>query len=103
MPGLPLIVTGTIVSAADIIGMETDSWSLLLDRVRIKEDSSNIPFLKTWLDTFKGINSRALGNYLESNIENYSNPNPLFRTYFIDDTMRISRDQDDNIFIYVRD
>ena len=43
IPGLPFFVTGTIASAAEIVERTSDSMSLYLDTVKIKEGSSNIP------------------------------------------------------------
>lgn len=102
LPGLPLTIRGTIVSTADIISKSTNEWTLFLDKVRIMEGTSNIPVLRTFLNQFEGLNSRRLGSLLESTITSYSNPKPIFRTNFVDESMRISRDQDDNVFVYTR-
>lgn len=44
--------------------------------------------------------SRTLGDFLESNIDSYTNPKPVFETTFLSDTLRISRDQDGKVFVY---
>lgn len=102
IPGLPLIVTGTIVSVADIAESDATSWTLFLDSVRIKRGTSNIPGLNLFLDDFDGLPSRSLGALLEDNVAGYSNPMPVFRSYYLDADMRISRDQDDNVFVYTK-
>lgn len=98
--GLPFDIQGSIVSTADILRTEGPAWRLLMDTVEIK--GSNIPGLRQALDSGIKLGSRELGNLLEQNIPSYSNPEPEFRVTYIDDDMRISRDQDDNWFVYVR-
>jgi len=102
IPGLPVMITGTVVSTAEIVETTDNSWTMYLDKVRIKEGSSNIPLMKDILDNGVALQSRELGSFLESNIDFYSNPKPVFRTYYLDDEVRISRDQDDHVFVYVK-
>lgn len=73
-----------------------------MDKVRIKKDTSNIPLLNGFLNSFAGLPIRSLGSLLENAFSGYSNPKPVFRTLYLDLHMRISRDQDDNIFVYNR-
>ena len=54
IPGLPIIIKGTIVSNSDIETKLNNSWILMMDKVRIKENSSNIPILNNLLDQFTG-------------------------------------------------
>jgi len=102
VPGLPLTITGTIVSNADIEEMDGSSWTLYMDKVRIKEDSSNIPILGQLLNDFNGLQSRKISDVLDQFVESYSIPKPIFRTNYVDKDMRISRDQDNNVFVYCR-
>lgn len=104
VPGLPITITGTIVSNASIESKASNSWTLLMDKVRIKENSSNIPLFGQLLNQFTGLPIKSLGDILEStnSITGYTNPNPIFYTYYVDTHMRISRDQDDNVFVYNR-
>ena len=104
VPGLFFTVTGTIESNADIVDKTGDSWTLYMDKVRIKKDTSNIPIVNNLLNDFPGLPIRTLGSFLEStsSVTNYSNPRPVFRTRYLDTHMRISRDQDDNVFVYNR-
>jgi hypothetical protein len=99
-PGLPIAITGTIVSTADIEFSDRNSWTLGLDTTRIKEGSSNVPILNNFLDNFTGLPLKAVGNALESRLPSYSNPKPVFRTVYLDEDLRISRDQDDHVFVY---
>lgn len=104
VPGLPITITGTIMSNADIVSSTGNSWTLFMDKVRIKENTSNIPGLNNLLNQFTGLPIRSLGSILENtnNVTGYTNPKPIFYTYYVDTHMRISRDQDDNVFVYNR-
>jgi len=98
--GLPFAITGSIVSTADIVSVEDNAWRLLMDTVEIK--GSNIPALRQALDAGVKLETRQLGSVLEQVVPEYANPNPAFRVTFVDDDMRISRDQDNNWFVYAR-
>jgi hypothetical protein len=102
LPGLPLTIKGTIESSADIEERSGSEITLYMDKVRIKEGTSNIPIFRTVLDQFTGLPIRTLASILERQLENYSNPRPVVRTKYIDTHMRISRDQEDNIFVFNR-
>ena len=46
------------------------------------------------------LQSRDLGRRIEDLVPSYANPQPLFSTTYLDDGMRISRDQDGKLFVY---
>uniref|UniRef100_A0A7S0C2H2 Plastid lipid-associated protein/fibrillin conserved domain-containing protein n=2 Tax=Proboscia inermis TaxID=420281 RepID=A0A7S0C2H2_9STRA len=69
-----------------------------MDTVEIK--GSNIPGLRQILDAGVKLGSRDLGSFLETNVDSYTNPKPIFRTTYLDDQIRISRDQDNKVFVY---
>lgn len=97
--GWPVTIDGSIVSSAEI--EPTDSgfgWELFMDTVEIK--GSNIPFLRQVLDNGLMLTSRSLGSFLESNVDGYTNPKPVFETTYLSETLRISRDQDGKVFVY---
>lgn len=97
--GLPIAVEGAIVSSADIDTTdEGDAWEISMDTVEIK--GSNLPGLRQILDSGLKLQSRQLGTFLENNLPNYSNPKPIFETTYLDDRIRIGRDEDDNVFVY---
>ena len=98
--GLPFTVTGSIVSTASIEGNLGTGWRLLMDTVEIK--GSNLPLLRQALDAGLKLQSRELGRTLEDVVPSYANPRPLFSTTYLDDTLRISRDQDGKAFVYVK-
>lgn len=100
--GLPLTIDGSIVSQADITPTEDGTaWELLMDTVQIK--GSNIPGLRSILDNGLQLQSRALGSFLENNLDGYSNPRPIFETTYLTDSIRISRDQDGKVFVYAKE
>ena len=97
--GLPFTIEGAIVSSADITPTSNgNAWEIFMDTVEIK--GSNIPLLRRALDEGVKLQSRGLGSFLESNVPAYSNPKPIFETTYLDDMLRISRDQDGKIFVY---
>lgn len=102
--GLPFAIEGAIVSSADIAKSDQISgvleWELYMDTVEIK--GSNIPLLRRLLDNGLKLASRNLGDFLEETIESYSNPRPVFRTTYMKEGIRISRDQDGKMFVYVK-
>ena len=98
--GLPVTIDGSIVSSADLTPINATTWELFMDTVEIK--GSNLPGVRQALDAGVKLQSRQLGGFLEDNVPSYSNPKPLFRTTFLNDRFRISRDVDDNIFVYVK-
>lgn len=98
LPGFPLTVKGTIVSSSDIISKTSNSYELYMDKVKIQ--GSNIPLFGSFFNSFEGLPIRALGESLER--QSGPRPRPIFRTLYIDTHMKISRDQDDNFFVYNR-
>lgn len=101
--GLPLTIDGAIVSTADatpVSDENKDDWELYMDTVEIK--GSNIPFLRSILDADNTkLKSRDLSKILEDSLgDAYETPRPLLRTTYVDETLRIVRDMDDNIFVY---
>ncbi|GKY92957.1 hypothetical protein MPSEU_000264500 [Mayamaea pseudoterrestris] len=97
--GLPFSIDGAIVSTADLEAFG-NAWLLSLDTVEIK--GSNVPGLRQLLDQKFKLQSRSLGKFLEQNIKSYSNPRPAFRTTFLSKQFRISRDEDNHAFVYVK-
>ena len=96
--GLPLAITGSIVSTASIEANLGDAHQLLMDTVEIK--GSNVPGLRLALDAGVRLPTRELGRAIETVNADYANPQPLFRTTYLDEAMRIARDQDGKLFVY---
>jgi hypothetical protein len=98
--GLPVTIDGAIVSSADLTAINTTTWELYMDTVEIK--GSNLPGVRQALDAGLKLQSRQLGGFLMDNLPGYTNPRPLFRTTFLNEQFRISRDMDDNYYVYVK-
>ena len=99
--GLPVTITGAIVSTADLTYLTNTQWELFMDTVEIK--GSNLPLLRQLLDIPSvQLATRDLSNAIESVVPEYSPPKPALRTTYCTEQYRISRDQDDNVFVYVR-
>ena len=76
-----------------------------MDTVRIKKGSSNIPFANTFLDRFTGLNTREMSDFEENstkNLRDYEAPEPVFRTTYVDKYLRVSCNQDNEIFVYAK-
>ena len=99
--GLPFTIDGAIVSTADATPTSGTEWEIFMDTVEIK--GNNIPILRNILDSDNvALKSRDLSKVLEDNVESYEVPKPVLRTTFVDDSMRIVKDEDDNVFVYGR-
>lgn len=96
---LQLTIDGAIVSSADITPTSNgDAWEIYMDTVEIK--GSNIPGLRQILDGGLNLSSRGLASLLESTVSSYTTPKPIFTTTYLDNDLRMSRDQDDKVFVY---
>ena len=93
-------IDGAIVSSADITPTTGGkAWEIYMDTVEIK--GSNIPLLRQILDTGRvKLSSRDLAGFLEENVSGYSTPRPIFDTIYLDEMIRISKDQDGKVFVY---
>jgi hypothetical protein len=100
--GLPVSIEGAIVSTADWTPVDNGTaWELFMDTVEIK--GSNLPVVRQVLDAGVKLRSRVLGDALERLApSSYTNPRPVFRTTYLDEQFRVSRDQDGNAFVYVK-
>lgn len=100
--GLPLVIEGALVSSADWVPVENSTaMELFMDTVQVK--GSNLPGLRQILDLESSkLHSRRLANTLERVVWSYKTPKPIFKTTYLDESIRISRDQDDNVFVYVK-
>jgi len=97
--GWPVAIEGAIVSSADITPTG-DAWEIFMDTVAIK--GSNLPGLRQALDSGLQLQSRQLSKVLEENISAYSVPKPIFKTTYLTEALRISRDQDGKVFVYTK-
>ena len=98
--GLPFAVRGALVSSATIEGNDGHGFELLMDTVEVK--GSNLPGVRQALDAGVRLPTRVLGGALEQVLPSYANPKPRFAVTYVDDDLRISRDQDDKLFVYTK-
>jgi len=95
MPGLPVRVKGTVVTTASLKAISSEAFETQIEATSIK--SSNIPFVDQWLDDSKF--EVPLKDVYSTFGEVPICPNKIF---YLDEGMRITRDQDDNFFVYTR-
>jgi len=96
MPGMPVTIKGTVVSKAtyEVIGPE--QWDLTIATTQIKR--SNVPFLNQLLDNYPL--EVPVGDVYDK--IRGSVPVAKLKTYYVDDSLRITRDLDDNFYVFSR-
>lgn len=104
IPIFPGSIISTIISSADIESNNENGMILLSDNIRVKEGTSNIPFISTLLDNFSGLSINYIEKLIAGNFPDYksSSSSPTFYTYYVDQDLRISRDEDYNVFVYTK-
>ena len=93
IPGPPFSIKGTVVSIADLV--IEDMYTMKLKMKETKIEKSNLPFFNTFESLAKIDISTAV-----KVINNGDVPLSIINTYYIDDNIRISRNKDDNVFVY---
>ena len=96
VPGIPFSLRSTVVTTArfEIVGMQ--QWNLYIQSTRVKK--SNVPILGQILD----------GDQMELAVGDIYNlltggiPIVNLQICYVDDTLRITRDVDDNIYVFSR-
>jgi len=96
MPGLPFVVKGTVVTNAELKVIAPETWELRVKGTKVK--GSNVPFFDQYLDD----NSVELpvGDLYQS--LNGEVPVAVLKTFYVDEAVRISRDCDDNFYVFTR-
>lgn len=82
----------TITSTADIARSDEGSWELRMDKIAVKDGI---------LAQFPGIPVRSISNFLE-NIPQFETPTAVVNVTYVDQDLRMVRDQDKNVFVYTR-
>ncbi len=95
-PGLPLRVKGTVVTSAELTVIAPETWEMKVRGTKV--NGSNVPFLDQYLDDNAveipvGEAYRAISGTV---------PVAVLKTYYVDEGMRITRDIDDNFFVFTR-
>lgn len=96
LPGFPIKVKGTVVTSASLKVKGPELWELRIQTTQVK--GSNVPLLNQLLDDAKveipmgDMYSTVMGDV----------PVVPMKTYYVDEGIRITRDVDDNFFVFSR-
>jgi hypothetical protein len=96
VPGIPLRLRGTVVTVASLRVLPPETWEVKITTTSVK--SSNIPFINELLDDPKLV--LPVGDFYSSVMG--ETPAVPFRTFYVDESLRITRDVDDNFFVFTR-
>jgi hypothetical protein len=98
LPGMPFRVQGTVVTKANIEVVSRDTFEARVQTTQVK--GSNVPILNQILDDF----SPNLELPVDQVYQTVQGKIPVvpFKTYYVDEAMRIVRDVDDNFFVFTR-
>jgi hypothetical protein len=97
LPGIPIQIKGTVVTTASLKVAGPELWEVKIENTHVV--GSNIPFVNEMLeDTLKV--ELPVGE-IYNNIMG-SVPVVPFKTYYVDEGIRITRDVDDNFFVFSR-
>lgn len=96
LPGLPVKVKGTVITSAKLNVIRPESWELEVSGTKVK--GSNVPFLDQYLDDSDlelpvGEAYKAISG---------SVPISTLKTFYVDEGLRITRDVDDNFYVFTR-
>jgi len=96
LPGLPVQVKGTVITSAEMSVIRPESWELEVKGTNVK--GSNVPFLDQFLDDSDfelpvGEAYKAVSGAV---------PLSTLRTFYVDEGLRITRDVDENFFVFTR-
>lgn len=95
-PGLPVRVKGTVVTSADLDAKAPETWEMTVRGTKV--NGSNVPFLDSYLDD----NAVEIPVGEAYKAVSGSIPTAILKTYYVDEGMRITRDIDDNFFVFTR-
>jgi PAP_fibrillin len=95
-PGLPFKVKGTVITTADFKPVGSDTFELQVDKTQVK--GSNVPILNQFLEDVK------LELPLSQAFTTLTGSLPVVtnKIFYLDEGMRIVRDEDENFFVFTR-
>lgn len=96
MPGLPIRVKGTVVTSAELRVIAPETWELKVKGTRVK--GSNVPFFDQFLDD--NAVELPVGDFYQT--VSGGVPIAVLKTFYVDEALRITRDVDDNFFVFTR-
>jgi hypothetical protein len=97
LPGIPMSLQGTVVSTAILNVVSDKRWELRIENTKVM--GSNIPLFNMFMDDLQL--ELPVGNfysYLQGQV-----PVIPLTTFYVDDTLRITRDVDENFFVFIRE
>mmetsp|Transcript_6286 Transcript_6286/g.18052 ORF Transcript_6286/g.18052 Transcript_6286/m.18052 type:complete len:298 (-) Transcript_6286:33-926(-) len=97
MPGIPIRIKGTVVTSAKLAVVSDQKWELQVQNTKVK--GSNIPIFNQILEDNLQI-ELPVGDFY-STVQG-SVPVVPMTTLYVDESMRITRDIDDNFFVFTR-
>lgn len=98
LPGIPMSIKGTVVTTASLKIVSEKRWELKIENTKVK--GSNIPLFDTLLDDILQV-ELPVGEFYTS-VQGKVPAVPL-TTFYADDTLRITRDVDENFFVFIRE
>ena len=96
IPGLPLRVKGTVVTSAELTVIAPETWEMTVRGTKV--NGSNVPFLDQYLD-YNAVEVPVGEAYKAIS---GSIPTAVLKTFYVDEGMRITRDIDENFFVFTR-
>jgi hypothetical protein len=96
LPGFPVRVKGDVITSASLEVVGAETWETKIESTKVK--GSNVPFLNQYLDspTFE----LPVGTFYNTVLQKV--PVVQLKTFYVDEGMRITRDVDDNFFVFTR-
>uniref|UniRef100_A0A7S1D4Q9 Plastid lipid-associated protein/fibrillin conserved domain-containing protein n=1 Tax=Cyclophora tenuis TaxID=216820 RepID=A0A7S1D4Q9_CYCTE len=96
LTGFPIRVKGTVVTTASLEVVSSETWETKIQMTQVK--GSNIPLLNQFMDDLNfELPVADAYNMLSGSV-----PVVPLKTYYVDDGIRITRDVDDNFFVFSR-
>ncbi|KAG7362747.1 plastid lipid-associated PAP/fibrillin family protein [Nitzschia inconspicua] len=98
LPGIPLSkATGTVVTSASLEVTGPSQWALQVENTKVK--GSNVPLISMFTDELQfELPVGTFYNTLQGKV-----PVIPMTTFYVDEALRITRDIDDNFFVFVRE
>jgi hypothetical protein len=95
-PGMPLRLKGTVVTTAALNIVSDELWELKIEKTQVK--GSNIPFVNELLEGPElSLPVASLYSAINGDV-----PTIPMKTFYVDEAIRITRDIDDNFFVFSR-
>jgi hypothetical protein len=96
IPVLLLRVKGAVVTSAELTVIAPETWEMTVRGTKV--NGSNVPFLDQYLD-YNAVEIPVGEAYKAIS---GSIPAAVLKTFYVDEGMRITRDIDENFFVFTR-